>query len=390
MSTATDAMQIETEPTLLGSSSQFTSNVSREDSALQNQITPVSKEPFFSVVLPTYKRRDLLSLVLDGLSNQSYSNFEVVVVVKPSNDGTEDLVNDYGGSLKIRTIVQRKGYFTEALNIGLRSARGEIIGFLDDDAIPARNWLQEHAKTYEDLGVAGVAGDVISSRIHNGKIQCLNEQLIPPFSGARTNFIRRFKQNYFDKPIPGARGYFYYITRAGEVGNEGSFADLRSRRKITPSFLGIGANMTVLRKAIRGFQFDNSWILSPRNEQVLAWYIWRKGGNLVFNPKAKVFHITHGQTLSRKHSDGEAMLFQAEIELLFYRLYKKEKSLSLTCHTFSTLIRLASTLKNKDLRQLRGIIAGNAIGIKRYILQHSLNGENALRDLEMFRRKINC
>ena len=43
-----------------------------------------------TVVIPTYKRADILPHLLSALKRQTYQNFDLVVVVKPSEDGTEE------------------------------------------------------------------------------------------------------------------------------------------------------------------------------------------------------------------------------------------------------------------------------------------------------------
>jgi glycosyltransferase involved in cell wall biosynthesis len=335
---------------------------------------------FFSVILPTYKRREMLRLVLEGLSRQSYSNFEVLVIVKPANDGTETLVESYRGKLDVRLIIQQEGFVTSALNLGMKNAKGNAFAFIDDDAVPAPDWLQRHAKTYEALDVVGVAGDAISSRLVNGIVEPLVEAAIRPFS----KVLSRLSYAAWEKPLPNAEGYFIYVTCGGAVSLVGNYAYWRSRGTSVKSFLGMGANLTVLRKAVRDFFFDQGWVSGSRWEQYLAWHIWRSG-DMVFNPRAVVFHLIHGQTLSRDLSAKKATLFQAENELLFYRLYGKEKSLSHICHGVTVLHRIFAMLKNRDLPSLRGVVAGNLIGLKRLLVRSAGTDVLVLRDLQSIR-----
>jgi len=320
----------------------------------------------FSVVIPTYNRCTLLRLVLDGLSRQSYQNFNVIIVIKRADDGTEEMIEKYKKGLDIRTILQQKGHVIEALSLGLREATGDFIGFLDDDAIPAPDWLQRHAETYEQNDVAGVAGDVVSAKLSGGKIVALCEEEEPPFLYPLT----RVGLHLWNRPLPGAEGYFTYITRGGYVMTLGNMAYWRTHRPVR-SFLGMGANMSVLRKAIDGFVFDSSCILGAGWEQMLAWYVWKKGHNMIFNPRAVVFHVAHGETLSRSLSVRRTTLHQAESELLFYRLYGKEEGVSLMYHIVSMLYSTALALKKKDIPRIKGIVTGNIIGLKRFILGSS-------------------
>jgi glycosyltransferase involved in cell wall biosynthesis len=301
----------------------------------------------------------------------------VIVVIKRVDDGTEDLVKSYRGTLDVKTVFQEEGHVTSALNLGLRAAKNDVVVFLDDDAIPSDDLLEKYAETYEHLNVGGVAGDVVSSRLCNGKVVALHEK-------EETPFMYPFSKIGFflwDKPLPGAGGHFVYITKSGYVASLGNMAYWRKRRPIS-SFLGMGANMSVLRRAIEGFAFEESWILGTGWEQTLAWHIWKQGYDSIFNPSAKVFHITHGETLSRKLSSRKTALFQAESELLFYRLYGKEASLSVTHRLVAVTYRTALALKKKELHRVRGIIDGNIIGLKRFVLGKLGSSYDCLRDLE--------
>ena len=132
----------------------------------------LTTKSWVSILIPTYKRAHLLSYVLRGLKNQTYKNFEVIIVLKPSGDNTEQIVKNYKRWLNIKLIIQKQGYFVDALNLGLKNGTGDIIAFLDDDAIPFPNWLQEHIKTYANPNIGGVAGNVIPVTLE-GKEQTL-------------------------------------------------------------------------------------------------------------------------------------------------------------------------------------------------------------------------
>jgi hypothetical protein len=86
----------------------------------------------------------------------------------------------------------------------------------------------------------------------------------------------------------------------------------------------------------------------------LGWYLWKKGYILLFNPNAKVNHLSHGQTLSRNLTDHNRMVLrQVETQLLFYRLYGSEPSLSFM-HRLSWIL-LNLSLKVKHAQNLQDI-----------------------------------
>jgi glycosyltransferase involved in cell wall biosynthesis len=128
------------------------------------------EKPFVTILIPTYKRAHLLNYVLEGLIKQTYKNFEVLVVLKPSGDGTEEIVNKWSINLKIRLIEQKHGYVLDALNLGLKDALGQIILFLDDDVIPFPNLVQNHVQSYSLPNIGGVAGDVLKASLEDKEI----------------------------------------------------------------------------------------------------------------------------------------------------------------------------------------------------------------------------
>jgi glycosyltransferase involved in cell wall biosynthesis len=91
--------------------------------------------PKFSIIIPTYNRKELLKeRALKSLLNQTYKDFEVIVI----NDGGEDVSDvieeykDKGLDIKYISYKGNKGP-SYARNRGLEIAQGEWIGFLDDD-----------------------------------------------------------------------------------------------------------------------------------------------------------------------------------------------------------------------------------------------------------------
>jgi GT2 family glycosyltransferase len=99
--------------------------------------------PFFSVVIPTYRRPDQLADCLEALAGVDYplERFEVIVV----DDGGGAARSGLGGSLNGLdvTVVQtaHRGP-AAARNLGVARARGDLVAFTDDDCVPSRGWLR--------------------------------------------------------------------------------------------------------------------------------------------------------------------------------------------------------------------------------------------------------
>ena len=99
-----------------------------------------------SVVIAAHNQRDRLRLVLSGLAVQSFSegSFEVIVVDDGSTDGTGDFLREYE-QIPIKVIpLHTNAGRCRARNIGIAEAQGDLIAFLDGDALPGPDWLAQH------------------------------------------------------------------------------------------------------------------------------------------------------------------------------------------------------------------------------------------------------
>lgn len=119
-----------------------------------------------SVVIPTHNRADLLPRAIDSVLNQTYSNFEIIVVSDGSTDNTEEVVKSYSDKdSRIRFI----GYSPArggniARNTGIEAAKGEYVAFLDDDDewMPAK--LEKQINVMEsnlDIGLVYTGVNII-------------------------------------------------------------------------------------------------------------------------------------------------------------------------------------------------------------------------------------
>lgn len=105
----------------------------------------MKKNPFFSVIIPTYNREKILPRAIDSILTQTFDNFELIIVDDGSIDNTEELVRNYKDK-RIKYVYKENGGQNSALNKGLKEARGCYIAFCDSDDI----WLPlKLEKTYE-------------------------------------------------------------------------------------------------------------------------------------------------------------------------------------------------------------------------------------------------
>lgn len=94
--------------------------------------------PFFTVVIPTHNRAELLKEAIQSVLEQTFKDFELIVVDDHSSDNTKDVVASFGNDHNIIYMMNdRTKGGAGARNTGIFEAKGEWIAFLDDDDV----WL---------------------------------------------------------------------------------------------------------------------------------------------------------------------------------------------------------------------------------------------------------
>jgi GT2 family glycosyltransferase len=116
--------------------------------------------PRISVVIPTYGRRDSVALALQALVRQSLSatDFEVLVSIDGSDDGTRELVAGFGPNYGLRGLWQPNSGRAAAVNAGIREAVGTVVVLLDDDMEAAPEFLAAHWRAHSAAARRGVVG----------------------------------------------------------------------------------------------------------------------------------------------------------------------------------------------------------------------------------------
>jgi glycogen(starch) synthase len=109
-----------------------------------------------SVVINTFNRCASLAATLASLRRQNYPHLEVIVVNGPSTDGTEALLKSWRDSLRMGACTQRN--LSVSRNVGIAMAAGDLVAFIDDDAVPDENWLVDAVAAFDCEEVAGVGG----------------------------------------------------------------------------------------------------------------------------------------------------------------------------------------------------------------------------------------
>lgn len=102
--------------------------------------------PFFSVVIPLYNKEQYIKKTLDSVLNQTFSDFEIIIVDDGSKDKSCEIVESINDP-SICLIYQENAGPSRARNRGIQEAKGQFIAFLDADD----EWLPEKLQDQYEL-----------------------------------------------------------------------------------------------------------------------------------------------------------------------------------------------------------------------------------------------
>jgi GT2 family glycosyltransferase len=216
-----------------------------------------------SVIIPTRNRSDVCAALVRNLLAQEYEHFNITVVDQSDTEPGE-LTALAKQDARVHFIHLKTPGTCRARNAGIRASKGEIVVFLDDDAVPTgQKFLQAHVDAYGDPEVAGVAGRVL------------------------------------DENDPGAmRGPILTVSAFGAVHPN---ANASTRQFVEHAR---GGNMSFRREVLeKTGPFDERFRGNAMREETDYSLRARQYGRILFVPEAEVVHRRHPTGGSRSSTD---------------------------------------------------------------------------------------
>jgi len=118
--------------------------------------------PLVSAIICTHNRDRYLGFAIDSLLAQDFSGFEIIVVDNASSDRTCEVVEARLNDKRLRYIYQPEIGLSVARNTGAKIAHGEILAYLDDDAIASPQWLKTIDAAYRENPRLAIAGGKVT------------------------------------------------------------------------------------------------------------------------------------------------------------------------------------------------------------------------------------
>jgi poly-beta-1,6 N-acetyl-D-glucosamine synthase len=121
---------------------------------------PKLEKPLVSVIVPAYNEEKAIGKTIESLLNLSYDNKEVIVVDDGSTDKTLEVAKQYAKENYVKVATKPNGGKWDALNTGIKRAKGEFIICIDADTLLDRDAVQHLIKHFIDPKIGAVAGNV--------------------------------------------------------------------------------------------------------------------------------------------------------------------------------------------------------------------------------------
>lgn len=281
------------------------------------------KAPFFSIIIPTYKRPKQLGLCLEALSKLTYPHdrFEVIVVDDGGMMSLDAVIASFHDKLDVTLLTQPHGGPAAGRNRGAERAKGQFLAFTDDDCAPASDWLQALATYFNQVSEQAVGGRTLNGLISN------------PYSAASQMVVH------------------YLIEYQDASPNHGNFCS--------------GNNLAVsarIFRAIGGFRTD--FALGAGEDREFCDRLVYYNHRLVYAPEVIVYHF-HDLTLStflrqhfnygrasfqfhkaRAHRYGRPMMLESKsfyLNLMQYPLSHSPNQRTLLLATLFMISQIANT-----------------------------------------------
>ena len=124
--------------------------------------------PEFSVIVPVYKVEKYLDRCICSILNQTFSDFELILIDDGSPDNSGAICDQYAAKdNRVRVIHKENGGVSSARNAGLNAAQGTYIAFVDSDDEVAPNYIELLNSKRADAVVCGVTNIDPDNQVHH-------------------------------------------------------------------------------------------------------------------------------------------------------------------------------------------------------------------------------
>lgn len=219
---------------------------------------PKSARITFSIVIVTYNGYPFVKRCIESIIKSKTPSLEIIIVDNGSSDGSVKKLQSYYKN-KINIISLDKNYGpAKARNEGALIARGEFLGFLDNDTVVHKNWAKNALKEFKKNKKIGI-------------IQC---KLLLSKERNRLDYVGEYI---------GSNGFLIQRAKTGEI-------DTHQYDQPVEILAAKSAGMFIRKNAFDAAGgFDEDYFIYVE-ETDLGWRSWLKGYHTIFIPQSIVYH----------------------------------------------------------------------------------------------------
>lgn len=288
-----------------------------------------------SVIVCTKDRPSDLNECLHSLARQDFRDFEVIVVDGGTDQRTRLLVESFGFRYLEQKEYTEITNFTAARNVGIENSIGEIVAFIDDDAVATTSWVSSLQNAYAQHGIAGVGGPVMPLG-HSDRRR--HATYSSPFVRALFRVVI-----HEDPGNPSKVGMVY--PSGAIVANYHTLVD---QPRFIDAFMGTNMSFRKSWLVTIGLFDEHISAYGIRDETDVCLEIVERGGRLLYVPNAIIYH----KMSQRKDSTVPVQLYQTYFTD-FYFLCKHRAHFSMARFLVRECILMAWLL-SKSLFKLSG------------------------------------
>lgn len=205
-----------------------------------------------SVIVPTYNRKEKLRQCLESLFNQDYSQeiFEIIVIDDGSTDGTRDMLKGLSSRQpNLRYLFQSHKGPAAARNLGIKHAKANIVGFIDNDCILKNDWIRKMIDAHKlNNGVVAIGG---LTKVNQHNIKAVVSQFLSD-GAIKTN-------------INGKSEIIFSPT----------------------------CNVSLKKIYLNGERFSELFPLPAGEDLEFFWRLFKKGNRFIYMQNMEIFHNCH-------------------------------------------------------------------------------------------------
>ena len=323
-----------------------------------------------SIFVPTFNRAASLKACLGSITQQSYKNFEVIIVDGGSTDTTQEVIDAYSQKMPVIFFCQKKKGIVAAANEALEKASGDIFTRIDDDVICDSRWLEAIVATFnsrEDVG--GVTGPTIISQkgLSARDLTYYNTKMKKP-NNIFWKILAKIYYGYLLENQPFAVSKFF---RSGAFSIGSNYPKCLNIESLVEVDTLEACNWSCQKELLENIGgFDEKYLkgLGDYHEADVPFKIKRLGHKLIFNPGAKVQHNILSSQVSKIRP---ASFWRSQNFILFYFRHIKpntwDKFFRFSSYLiFINLYWLFKFLTSMNLKVLMGVL-GTFVGLIKYL-----------------------